>query len=423
MEQSLDKPAIPVSIRINPFKPSDLSHLGDDGAVPWCPQGRYLPSRPSFTLDPLFHAGAYYVQDASAMFVGWIFRQVLERFGGRKVLDLCAAPGGKTTDAAVSLREKYGPDFILVSNEVIRARAAVLQDNVAIWGDPNVVVSSSDPSDFKRLGEYFDIIIADVPCSGEGMFRKSENARQMWSEDNVALCASRQKRIVADAWEALAPGGVLVYSTCTMNDAENDDNVAWIAAELGGEPLRFEMNFDGPETTQYGFRLVPGVVRGEGQYCAAVRKPGGTQLPSEEEEKEPFDASALANDAGVQFFDRSGEIFALPDAVAAQMPFIGKKINVLNAGVHSFSLKGRDRIPCADLALSTILDPEDFPAADLTRQEALKFLHKDAMSLKDSPTGFVVMKYEGLPIGFVKNIGNRANNLHPASRRILMNVE
>lgn len=408
-----------VSIRINPLKEREAAHLPLDGNVPWSPYGRYLAERPSFTLDPLFHAGAYYVQDASAMFTGWMFRQALERFGGRRVLDLCAAPGGKTTDLVTSLRERYGSSFLLVSNEVIRQRASVLADNVAIWGDPNVVVSSSDPAAFGKLRHFFDIIVADVPCSGEGMFRKSENAVRMWSEDNVALCASRQRRILSDVWEALAPGGILIYSTCTFNNAENDDNVRWTADELGAEILDIPSSFDGPVRTGCGYLLHPDNVRGEGQYCAALRKDGGDSSHSGEDAIKCGTA-----DKEAVMYDRNGEIYALPRFVADNMDMIGKKISVLAAGVHAFTVKGKDRIPCADLALSALLDPDDFPSVELEREEALHYLHKDSLILpQDCPKGFIVVKYDGLPLGFVKNLGNRANNLHPASRRILMNVD
>lgn len=400
-----------VSIRINPLKESDLGHLPLDGSVPWSPYGLYLKERPSFTLDPLFHAGAYYVQDASAMFTGWLFREIYRQHGGIRVLDLCAAPGGKTTDIAASLREAAGDGFFLVSNEVIRQRAGILADNVAIWGDPNVAVTSSDPSAFGKLRGFFDIIVADVPCSGEGMFRKSENAVKMWSEDNVALCAARQKRIVADVWDALAPGGILIYSTCTFNEDENDRNVEWIAEELGGEILEIPMEFEGPQKTAHGFLLHPDKVRGEGQYCAAIRKNGDNGNPRQAPSSE-----------GVRFFDRNGEIYALPAIVASNMDIIGRQLNVLSAGVHAFTVKGKDRIPCADLALSALLDPDDFPAVELSREEALHFLHKDSLTLRDAPCGFVLVRYGGLPLGFVKNLGNRANNLHPASRRILMNI-
>lgn len=409
-------PEIPVSIRVNPFKECDLSHLGIAGAVPWCDAGLYLCQRPSFTLDPLMHAGAYYVQDASAMFVGYVLRQALKMGGIHNVLDLCAAPGGKSTDACTALRHACAGRFMLVSNEVIRQRAATLADNMAIWGDPNVVVTSSDPREFQRLGPLFDLIIADVPCSGEGMFRKSENARQMWSEDNVELCQARSRRIVADAWESLRPGGYMVFSTCTLNDRENDDNAQWICENLGAVPVDFEMSFEGPQKTKFGYLLVPGTVKGEGQYCALVQKNGGSAARPDAGMDADEDESAL------EFFSRDGEIYALPPYLSANMLSIGKKLNVLGAGVHAFTVKGKDRIPCADLALSLVLDRDDFPQVELSREEALKFLHKDALFLADAPTGYVTVNYGGLPLGFVKNLGSRANNLHPSSRRILMNI-
>ncbi|MCQ2185896.1 MAG: rRNA cytosine-C5-methyltransferase [Bacteroidales bacterium] len=417
---------IPVAIRTNPFKDADLQHLQLCDPVPWSPFGYYLKERPSFTLDPLFHAGAYYVQDASAMLVGWMFRSVLPYAcaqndgSGRsalKVLDLCAAPGGKTTDMSASLGQS-GLQYMLVSNEVIHQRALALMDNVARWGDPNVLVTNSDPKEFSKLDSFFDIIVADVPCSGEGMFRKSENARQMWSEDNVQLCAARQRRIVADAWKSLRPGGVLVYSTCTLNDSENDDNVAWILEELGGSIIPLEMPFEGPKSTKYGFLMVPGEVRGEGQYCAAVFK-GDAVQPCGTKPGENMVEEASA----VEFFEKNSEIFALPAFMAQNMGIIGKKLNVLNAGVHAFSVKGRDKIPYEDLALSAIMQEGDFPDVALEKKDALRFLHKDALQLKDAPTGYVTVSYQGLCLGFVKNLGNRANNLHPSGRRIMMNVE
>ena len=259
-----------VSIRLNPFKGLD----GPAGTpVPWSPYGRILSERPVFTLDPLFHAGCYYVQDSSAMYVGHLFRKLITK-NTTRVLDLCAAPGGKTTDLAASLREVCGDDFVLVANEVMKARVGVLDDNVARWGDPNVVVTSVDPAAFAQLRGYFDIIVADVPCSGEGMFRKDPRAREEWSPALVDLCASRQRRILADVWPALREGGWLLYSTCTYEAAENDDNLAWAAAELGGEILAPEAEFEesGVRRTPHGHLLEAGVVPGEGQWAGALRK-------------------------------------------------------------------------------------------------------------------------------------------------------
>ena len=257
-----------VSVRLNPSKwkagdetATEIAGAEVNGKVPWSEWGYFLKERPVFTLDPLIHAGAYYVQDSSSMFVGFVFRQVLGQMLGEepvterrslRVLDLCAAPGGKTTDLAASLREMVGDRFILVSNEVMKNRAGILADNVTLWGDPNVVVTSADPAAFARLEGFFDIIVTDVPCSGEGMFRKDEGAVEQWSEDNVELCVARQRRILADIWPALAPGGFLIYSTCTFNKYENDGNVGWAASELGAAVRVADCPDEGPMRTEFG---------------------------------------------------------------------------------------------------------------------------------------------------------------------------
>ena len=375
-----------VSIRLNPFKGLD----GPDGTpVPWSPYGRILESRPSFITDPLLHAGCYYVQDSSAMFVGHIFRREMARLGAGKslrVLDLCASPGGKTTDIAASLREACGSGFTLVSNEVMKNRTGALLDNVALWGDPAVVVTSVDPAVFGRiLSGYFDIIVADVPCSGEGMFRKDARAREEWSPAVVELCAARQKRILADVWPALREGGVLVYSTCTYEDAENDANLAWAASELGGELLPPEDGFAawGVRTTDCGNLLKAGEVPGEGQWAGAIVKTASTGSLRR------YDLQAL---------------------------------RPLCSGIPGPVLKGNDLVPHPDSALSIEFAKSDYPCADVDLQTALRYLHRDSLVLPDAPRGYNVITYKGHPLGFVKNLGSRCNNLLPSGRRILKDV-
>lgn len=355
--------------------------------MPWCKYGYILKERPVFTLHPLFHAGCYYVQDSSAMYVGHVFRKMLASYGkpGIRVLDLCAAPGGKTTDLAASLREYYGDDFLLVSNEVMKQRAGILDDNVAIWGDPNVVVTSVDPAAFARMGGYFDMIVADVPCSGEGMFRKDPKAQEQWSEDVVSLCAARQKRILADVWPSLKQDGILVYSTCTYERAENDDNLEWAASELGGVIIAPENEFEasGVRLTAHGNLLKVGEVPGEGQWVGAMRKTSAHQ----------------------------GGKLRLED------------LHPLRMGIRKGIQKGRDLVPDPDYALSLALDRSEYPFYEVDKKTALHYLHRDSIVLKDAPLGYIILTYRGVPVGFVKNIGSRCNNLHPQSRRILMDVE
>lgn len=374
------------AIRLNPAK----GCAGPEGTpVPWSPHGRILPSRPIFTLDPLLHAGCYYVQDSSAMYVGHVFRKALAalKAPGLRVLDLCAAPGGKTTDLAASLREALGEDFLLVSNEVMRDRARILSDNVAIWGDPNVMVTSVDPAAFAQFAGAFDIIVADVPCSGEGMFRKDPRAVQEWSEQNVQLCAARQKRILADVWPALRPGGVLVYSTCTYEDAENDDNLEWAAGELGGEiiPPMDEFPEYGVRLTRRGNLLRAGEVPGEGQWVGALVK---------------------SPDAGLR---------------PARKPDFSR-LRPLRFGIPAGTEKGGKLIPDPDYALSLGYRGE-FPQIELSRSQALEYLHHDPLRFPDAPRGFCTVTFEGHPLGFVNNLGTRCNTLHPLSRRILMNIK
>ena len=338
-------------------------------------------------MDPLFHARCYYVQDSSAMVVGHMVREYLDRFDslGRqvRVLDLCAAPGGKTTDLAASLRERFGDGFQLVANEVMRARASVLCDNVAVWGDPNVIVTSVDPKVAGRLEGYFDIIVADVPCSGEGMFRKDPKAVEDWSEEAVSLCAARQKRILADVWPALRKGGILVYSTCTFEEAENDSNVEWAASELGAVVEEYEYtSLPGVIPTRTGGLLVPGFVEGEGQFVAVLEKTSG-----------------------------SGSTKSGPGM-----------LHPLRDGLVKETLKGPFRIPNADWALSIYPPTDIFPSVVLDLDTALRYLHRDGIFIEGQPDGYLIVCYEGHPLGFVKNIGKRWNNLHPQNRRIRIDL-
>lgn len=425
-----------VSVRLNPSKSEGvvLPILEGSEQVAWSPHGHMLKERPVFTLHPLFHSGVYYVQDSSAMFVGALFRKILAGYSSiaaerpLRVLDLCAAPGGKTTDIAASLREACGDSWILVSNEISSTRVRILADNVARWGDPNVMVTSADPKAFSALKDFFDIIVADVPCSGEGMFRKDEEAVQQWSVDNVNLCAARQKRILADVWPSLRAGGAMIYSTCTFNDFENDGNVRWMCSELGAETFPLEMPaFEGVIPTNEGFSLVPGFVPGEGQYCSAVVKSGNAPASIPPQAKEKADRALDSLCAGffkvpVKARNRNGHIIAVPQNIDMLVQAVASRASVIASGCAVGELKGKDLIPDEDLALCTLLADGAFVRSAVDKQQALAFLHKDPIVLPDTPKGIVMLTYKGVPLGFVKNLGNRTNNLHPQGRRIRMDI-
>lgn len=350
-----------VSIRLNPSKLRECP-FPDAQPVPWSPFGYLLKERPVFTLDPLFHAGCYYVQDTSAMFVGHVFRQLLPLMEpGATVLDLCAAPGGKSTDLAASLRERWGNAFTLLANEVMRNRFGVLRSNLDTWGDPRTGCVSRDPSAFGD-SPLFDAIVADVPCSGEGMFRKDAQAVAEWSLQTVEFCAARSRRILRDIWPTLKPGGFLVYSTCTFNHFENDDTVEWIASELGADILP-PQDFPPAVTTRCGQVLLPGLVPGEGQYVAALRKHG--------------EASGV----------RQADVFRLFQAQCPTAP------------------------------------ESDAQKVEVDRETALRYLHGDAVVLpENAPLGPVTLCFQGQPLGPGKNLGKRCNNLYPKAKRIKMDI-
>lgn len=385
-----------VCIRLNPTRlPLDAEPEGADGRVPWCPEGIYLHSRPSFTADPLLHAGAYYVQEASSMFLAHVLRSKVEGQGSKvegsssinNCLDLCAAPGGKST----LLRSLLPDDCLLVSNEPVRARAQVLAENMAKWGHSNVLVTQAYAADIaealRRGGRKkgggrarFDLILADVPCSGEGMMRKEEEAVRQWSPAFVGECAALQRSIVADIWPALREGGCLIYSTCTFNPEEDEDNVEWIARELGadiipipvdpswhiyGDQRRNSTSHIAHRTSDLPFcHFLPGVVRGEGFFCALLKKHG-------EEE------CAVKN---TNFIDVLSSLNTLP---------------------------------------TDLLDSKDAPRVELTLDEAVRYLQREALVLSsDAPRGIVQVGYQGQRLGLVKNLGTRANNLYPKEWRI-----
>ena len=412
-----------VSVRRNPAKISAESlqeHFGEnaDGAVEWAPEGLYLKERPSFTLDPLFHTGAYYVQEASSMAIGALLKKVFPTAGqtGLRVLDLCAAPGGKSTHLASII----GPQSLLVSNEVMQQRATVLADNLALWGLPNVVVTNNDPADFGRLETCFDLTLVDAPCSGEGMFRKDESSVAEWSPDTVRLCAARQRRILADSWPALRPGGMLIYSTCTFNHLEDEDNTDWICRELGGECLAQR-------------HFLPGTDRGEGFYCALIRKNGEAPRKTlrTTRSKSPSDAQAKETEKLIlpgfalrEKVTREGLrlLKAYPEALTAEIEALSQSLKVLRSGVAVATVKGRDLIPEADLAYSTVFDAGAYPRVELDRETALRYLAHEPLLFPDRPKGYLTLCFKGLPLGFVKNLGNRSNTLHPLSRRIRMEI-
>jgi 16S rRNA C967 or C1407 C5-methylase (RsmB/RsmF family)/NOL1/NOP2/fmu family ribosome biogenesis protein len=414
-----------VSIRLNPAK--GLKNLPAD-RVGWCDAGYYLPERPAFTFDPLFHAGAYYVQEASSMFL----EQAIRTYAGGpvKCLDLCAAPGGKSTHLLTALPG----GSLLVSNEVIRSRSYILAENTTKWGNPHVIVTHNDPKEIGGLTHFFDMIVVDAPCSGEGMFRKNPESISEWSAGNVALCASRQRRILHDSWDALKPGGILIYSTCTYNLEENEENLHYILTQLGAEalpvPVKEAWNITGPLTYSYPVhRFFPHKTKGEGFFLAVVRKKeGGAPSYRKKQKKERCNAKSvipagpcnwLLQPEAYQIEMRENTITAFPLSVAGYLQTIAAHLQIVSSGVSLGEVKGKDVVPCHSLAMSTAFNRAAFPVADLSRDDAIRYLRKEAITLPDAlPKGYVLAAYKGYPLGFVKHMGNRSNNLYPQEWRI-----
>ena len=385
-----------VSIRLNPFKTSETTQIAnryEPIPIAWCKEGFYLNVRPNFTFDPLFHAGAYYVQEASSMFLSHVLRHLVRK--PVALLDLCAAPGGKTTCARTAIKE----GSILFSNEPINKRAQILAENVQKFGHSDVVVTNNYPMDYKKSKLEFDVIVADVPCSGEGMFRKDPQAISEWSEQNVVNCRQLQRSIIADIWENLKPGGLLIYSTCTFNALENEENVAWILNEYDAQllevPTEKTWNITGSlinnplgEDKPFPvYRFIPGFTQGEGLFMAIIKK-GGTSINLEP------NAEKLVAEAN-------------------------KKLKIMAHGVKQGIIKGKKIIPDHSLALAINGDRSSYPNVEIDYETAIKYLRHEAIMLSAVvPKGIVTLTYRGHAIGFANNLGNRANNLYPQEWRI-----
>lgn len=440
-----------VSIRLNRAKTSDIPFDTDTVGKPvaWCNDGFYLKERPLFTLDPLLHAGAYYVQEASSMFLSHVVGTLLGKrtadddiektdLAPLAILDMCAAPGGKST----ILRTMMPQDSLLIANEPIGRRANILSENIQKQGFPNTIVTNNYPKDFSRSGIMFDFILCDVPCSGEGMFRKDHQAIEEWSPQSVAKCQALQREIVSEAWKCLRDGGTMIYSTCTFNTRENEENIRWIADELGGKvidiPTEPSWNISGSLLKDFNmpvYRFIPGKTEGEGLFMAVIRKKGDTTIYSKANrnikgknrnngKNGTVDLSKYIRRADdFTTIETDGDIVAFPKMWEQIYKTARKNLRIVHAGITIGQTKGRDFIPHQALALSTILKKDAFPCVDLEYEDAIKYLRKESIELHgDVPRGYVVVCYKGLPLGFVKNIGNRSNNLYPNEWRVRMTL-
>ena len=426
-QQSFDNEIV-TTIRINSDKFSGKPPLD---RVAYCETGFFVPKRPVFTIDPFFHSGVYYVQESSSMFLEQAIKLVVTK-SDVKVLDLCAAPGGKSTHLASILPN----ESLLISNDVIRARSQILSENLRKWGKPNVIVTNNDPHDFQRLPDFFDLLVIDAPCSGEGLFRRDENAVHEWSPENAQLCSKRQQRILADVWPTLKVGRVLIYSTCTFNPAENEENIQWLNdfADIESVTLEIADNWGITVTDAGGFpcyRFYPHKVSGEGFFMAVIRKVGKSDSsPMKKFKENPLQASKAEKEIGKSLFsDERLDILRFEDSLLAfpllhisELLQIKNNLRIIHAGVKIGELKHNDLIPAHELALSTILKRSAFPEIDLTIEEAIFFLKREDISPQSVNKGWNLITYRNKPLGWVKNLGNRFNSAFPKEWRIRMSV-
>lgn len=413
------------SIRLNPrkkfeFRNSNFEFLD----IPWTQYGFYLKERPSFTFDPLFHAGCYYVQEASSMFLEQALKQTVDLSKPIKVLDLCAAPGGKSTH----IQSLITKESLLVSNEVIKNRNNILKDNIIKWGCENVVVTNNDPRDFSRLQNYFDVVVVDAPCSGSGLFRKEPDAIEQWSENNVILCNQRQKRILADVWPALKKDGILIYATCSYSKEEDEDIIKWIEEQLiiNNEELKVEPDW-GITKTDSSYRFWPDKVRGEGFFISVIRK-------KEEEEQGSFRISKKLNELSPKeleflkpwysvnnqktFVHGFDGIYAVDKKMLEDINHLHSALRVSYFGTYLGEIMKERLVPAHSLAMSNLLI-EIVPKISLNLDQAIRYLQKKDIDVKKNHKGWQLVCFNNHQLGWVNVLPNRINNYYPKELRIL----
>jgi NOL1/NOP2/sun family putative RNA methylase len=413
-----------ISIRLNPAK----AVLKTGQPIPWCAEGMYLESRPSFTLDPFFHAGCFYVQEASSMFIGQVIKKLNLDKQTILALDACAAPGGKTTHLAFLLNEHS----LIVSNETIASRVAVLKENIIKWGTGNVVVTNNDTSSFTKIPGFFDLILIDAPCSGEGLFRKDAEAIKEWSEENCSLCAGRQHRILANLLPALKQDGILIYCTCTYNPEENEKNVEWLLQNYNMQCLSIpiESEWGIKEVKANGiiaYSFFPHHTKGEGFFISVLQNKNVEEAASRI--KSHGNYSILPKqysfvkewiEGPYELYKKEDAIYLLPSQWLTVIEFLESKLRVQYAGTLIGSIKHSNIIPAHELSMSIHLNKNGFPQVNLSKEDAIKYLRKDDFKIPASEKGWMLVTYENVPLGWINNIGNRFNNYYPTDWRIRM---
>lgn len=421
-----------VSIRINQAKINDSRIVLDENCnhshVPWCKEAYTLLERPSFTLDPLFHAGAYYVQEASSMFLQHAIDSLFKEAKEIKGLDLCAAPGGKSTLMAGM------PQFsCIVSNEIIQSRVGILQENIIKWGELKVLVSNNDPDDFKKLPGYFDFVMVDAPCSGSGLFRKDEKAMEEWNRGLVEFCAARQKRVLLSASDTLAEGGYLFYSTCSFSEEENEDNLDFLvesgwyeSVDLPIEPDWKIVKTTSRKHSAIGFRFYPDKINGEGFFCGVLRKTAHVKSYTNTNFKAvkslPLDVQLkqwVKDSGALHYYQKGEELFAFDPVLMDDQHLLSGVLKLRKSGLRLGELIRDEFVPNHELSMS-ILQSDQIPAIEIGREEALRYLRRETLLLGQDQKGWALVKHKNIALGWVKLVQGKAKNHYPLNWRILM---
>jgi 16S rRNA C967 or C1407 C5-methylase (RsmB/RsmF family)/NOL1/NOP2/fmu family ribosome biogenesis protein len=431
--QSLSEPS-PISIRYNPKKISaDFKELK---RVPWSSDGFYLKSRPNFTADPLLHAGVYYVQEASSMFLEQAIKQTVDLSQKNIVLDLCAAPGGKSTLISGIINE----DSFLLSNEVIHSRANILSENVQKWGNHNIAVCSHDPAEISsKLVSFFDLIVVDAPCSGEGMFRKNENSIDEWSSQNIKHCALRQQRILHDIWAALKPGGILIYSTCTYNQNENELNLLKFknSEDFHSVQLEIKAEWNITETKVediYSYRFYPHKTKGEGFFISVLKKEEGPSAKHPKTKKQVFEKLSSELDqindycidiSNISFLKKNNKIFAFPSKTIDEIQILEEKLNLIYRGTELAEITNKGIFPLESAAFWHNLNYSNFIVNTFDKENTLKYLRLDTIQVEiiEKKDGYQIILFKNHALGWIKKIQNRVNNYFPKEWKIRMSLE
>ena len=418
------------SIRVNPDKLQNVESTGYETiSIPWCDDGYYLNDRPVFTFNPLIHAGGFYVQEASSMFL-WHILKSIGIDSNAKVLDLCAAPGGKST-----MLSTFFKDGIVVCNEVIQSRAAILVENIVKWGNDNTIVTNNDPRQFSECIELFDVIVLDAPCSGSGMFRKDNNAILEWSEESVLHCSLRQQRILTDILPCLKPGGFIIYSTCSYSKAEDEEIADYVIqqnSKLSTIQIPLEDNWNIVESCSdnynaYGYRFFPDKLKGEGFFVAVFQNEGNSfsfDFVLKEDKKVIVSSSEkeIVNNfilcpSDYEFFKKRDSILGLPGKHINFIRLLISKLYIKRVGIELGIIKGKDFIPSHHLAMSNLAKSYS-QKVTVDEETALNFLRKNDFNIT-ADKGWNIVQYKNLPLGWIKALPNRINNYYPSEWRIL----